>query len=398
MRQNVLDNFTIEDCCGCMSCMNACPTNAIAEDKDKFGFIIPSIDNNKCIHCGKCVQVCPYQTGIDVVKHKPQGAYAAINKSDDTVMRSSSGGIFTALAKRIINEGGIVFGAAMDKNFKVAHSEARDMESLLNLQKSKYVQSNLHNTFSKIKRYIDEGRKVLFTGTPCQVSALCCFYGNNVPNNLILVDIICHGVPNQDFFDDYLDTLQSKYDNIEVYTFRAKKKVRNGMNCFFSFKIKGKKPIIRNWPEDSFNFMYMKGMIYRDSCYSCKFASEERASDLTLCDYWGWDLHHQKDFPSSSSISGVVVNSSKGNELLLSVTSDINIKETDYANLASHNKCLLEGTPMNPERGKILTKWKNEGYKAIDDEFCTTHKKQILRYKLMGIIPEIFRRKFSFKK
>lgn len=384
---NILENFKKENCCGCQSCISICPTEALYESKDEYGFTIPKIDNEKCINCGKCITACPYHKKI--TNNNPIITYAVLNKNDDIVKKSSSGGIFSALAKKVLEQDGYVFGATMNENFQVKHICIHSFNELYKLQKSKYVQSNTKDIYKNVKEKLKSEKKVLFTGTPCQIAGLKSFLNNDY-ENLICIDLVCHGVPNQELFDDYLKCLQNNIGKIEQYEFRAKKNSKNGMNWFFSYKLKNKR-IIKNWPEDSFNYFYMKRYIYRDSCYNCKFTNKERASDITLCDYWGWENYHKKDFDVLSSLSGCIINSKKGQALFDLTKDELLFKVSNYENLARHNKNLNKPEKMNIKRNIILDIWKNKGYSYLDKEFRKRNKKQIIRYRILRIVPEIIK-------
>lgn len=381
---NVVEEFDKSKCCGCLACINACPKKALSKSKDEYGFIIPKIDKDLCINCGKCLKVCPYRSKID--EYKPIQAYAAVNNSKEVVKNSSSGGIFYSLAEAIINEHGTVFGAVMDDSFKVHHISINELDELKKLQKSKYVQSDLSNTYSLVKEKLKNGESILFSGTPCQIAGLKSFLLNKEYEKLFCVDIVCHGVPSQDIYDDYLNCLQKKVGKIDSYEFRTKKRANNGMNCYYSYK-KNNKKIIKNWPEDSFNYLYMNALIYRDSCYDCKFAKEKRNSDITLCDYWGWDEHHSNDFEMMSTVSGCIINTEKGKELFDKIKNNIVFKETEYKDIAKHNSCLISPSKYNEKREEILKKWKNDGYQSIDDKFNKKMKNKIIKYKILRSIP-----------
>ena len=387
---NIAEIFSKSTCCGCGACVHACPANAISYDKDEFGFIIPKVNHEKCISCGKCVRCCPYQSADE--QHKIEFtpvAYAALNVDPEIVKNSSSGGVFYSLAKRVIERQGVVFGAAMDDSFKVRHIFVESLLDLKKIQKSKYVQSFLGETYAKVKSFLKDDRYVLFSGTPCQIAGLNSFLQNRKYDNLLTVEVVCHGVPNQDLFDDYLKFLESKVGKIQEYIFRYKSKPGNGMKWYSSYRTE-KKRFVRNWPEDSYNYYYMKSLIYRDSCYTCKFASSKRNADITLCDYWHWTNLHKSDFKYSSSVSGIVVNSAKGMQTVKDISSNLQLIKSDFNYLASHNSCLVQPCGIKEDRTPLLLKWKQEGFASIDNAFNKKYGKQILKYRILRYLPNFF--------
>ena len=387
---NISEKFSKSTCCGCGACVNVCPVNAISYSKDEFGFIIPNVNLDKCVSCGKCVRCCPYQNTEErhEIEFTPV-AYAALNNNPEIVKSSSSGGIFYSVAKDVIERQGVVFGAAMDDSFKVRHLCVENLTDLKKIQKSKYVQSFLGDTYAKVKSFLTDNRYVLFSGTPCQIAGLNSFLQNRKYENLLTIEVVCHGVPNQDLFDDYLRNLESKVGKIKEYTFRYKSKSDNGMKWYSSYRTE-KKRFIRNWPEDSYNYYYMQSLVYRDSCYTCKFANSKRNADITLCDYWHWSNLHKHDFKYSSSVSGIVVNTVKGLQIIKDLSSNLKLVKSDFNYLSSHNSCLIHPCGEKKDRLPLLLKWKQEGYAAIDDEFKKKYGKQILKYRILRYLPSIF--------
>lgn len=382
---NVTQNFEIRNCSGCGACVNACPTKAISYSTDAYGFIIPLIDESKCISCGKCINVCPFQNVIDGAE--PQKAYAAVCNDSNVLMNSSSGGVFYTLAKYIIEKKGCVFGASMNEKFEIEHICVENIEDLSKLQKSKYVQSFIGNAYSIAKNKLKDGRLVLFSGTPCQIAAMkACVKGLDT-TNLYLVEIVCHGVPNQQLFNSYLDNLQSEKSRLKKYTFRYKRKLQNGMNDFLQYQI-GNKSRVKNWVEDSFHFFFMSAAIDRECCFSCKYAKKERVADITLCDYWHWGNYHEKDFKSCSTVSGVIINSSKGFSILDQIKTSLLLVQTEFNNIARHNGCLLKPTSSPKNRQFVLDLWKKSGYAAVESWYKRKYRFRRIKSKLTMLFPE----------
>lgn len=382
---NIEKNFKIENCSGCGACVNSCPTGAISYSANEYGFIIPSIDASKCITCGKCLKVCPFQN-VDE-GNAPQRAYAAICKDEAALMNSSSGGIFYVLAKYVIEKKGCVFGAALDANFEVKHICVEKLDDLPKLQKSKYVQSFVGDSYSIAKEKLKEGRIVLFSGTPCQIAAMKACSKDVSTEKLILVEIVCHGTPNQRFFKDYIENLQNEGRVLQCYIFRYKRKLQNGMNEYLKYQL-GNKINVKNWPEDSYNFLFMEASANRDSCFSCKYAKKERTADITLCDFWHWESFHGKDFKPCSTVSGIIVNTEKGECILGKIKNCLQIIDTDYDNIAKNNGCLLKPTPIPENRQFVMSLWKNSGYAAVESWYKKKYRMRRLKNKLMMFVPE----------
>ena len=388
---NILDEFKVENCCGCGACVNICPTNAISYSTDKYGFIIPTIDTSKCISCGKCERICPFKNVIDGVS--PKKAFAAISKRNDVLLNSSSGGVFYSLAKFIIENRGCVFGATLNENFEIKHVCVETVDDLFKLQKSKYVQSFMGNAYGIAREKLKNGCMVLFSGTPCQIAAMRAFAKGLNTTNLYLVEVVCHGVPSQEIFNDYLSNLQTGKNVLKSYVFRYKRKLRNGMNDYLQYQI-GNKIKTKNWPEDSFHFLFMTAAIDRDSCFSCKYAKKTRVADITLCDYWCWNAYHGKDFDPCSTISGLIINTEKGLQLIDQVKYELKLVDTSFENIANHNSCLLRPTTRPDNRQFVLEMWKKLGYAAVERWYRRKYRLRRLKNRLMMLLSEEFKFRF----
>lgn len=270
------------NCTGCGSCFNICPTSAIEMVENEQGFIEPRIDEKKCINCGLCKNKCPSINSIKTEKIKE--TYAATSKNNETVLKSSSGGIFSEIANYVIENNGCVFGAAFDENLQVEHIFIEKKEEIIKLSGSKYIQSNTGTTYKAAKKELEKGRSVLYTGTPCQIAGLKSFLGKEYPS-LITVDLICHGVPSQNFFNKYIEYI-SKGKKITNYNFRHKEK--NDTNCMIlTYKLNNKIIKIKNPFVDSYYYAFLNGYIYRDNCYQCKYANCNRIGDITIRRFLG---------------------------------------------------------------------------------------------------------------
>lgn len=306
-------------------------------------------------------------------------------------MSSSSGGVFHSIALRHLSHDGVVFGAEMGPDFHVRHVRVDSEGELDRIQRSKYVQSDLNSCLVQVAQDLKAGRNVLFSGVPCQVAAVRSYLDSSGIDsaNLLTCEVVCHGVPSQKLFSDYLDCLQERYGKIAEYRFRAKREPKNGMNWFFSFRDSKGKVRLRNWPEDSFNHAYMTGAIYRDSCYACPFAKRERVADVTLCDYWHWDEFLGREFDRDASVSAVLLNTEKGAEAFDAVCSELDFTSTSIESVAANNSCLVRPVPRNDKREQFLSDWVVSGYSFVDTRFRNEHAAQRLKYALMRRLPKI---------
>lgn len=386
--KNIVELLDQKKCCGCGACINICPTQALSFSQDDFGFYRPKIDDDKCIKCGKCVRSCPQYNEMELIQ--PQKVYAGLYKDESILRNSSSGAIFYALAEKVIADGGCVFGVTLDSEFRVKHVCVDSFANLPFLQKSKYVQSYLGYCYKQALQQLKSGKTVLFSGTPCQVAAMKSLSKGIYAGRLILVDVVCHGVPSQAFWNDYVMTLSQKTDSLKEYIFCYKRKANNGMNKYISYKINNRK-IVKNWPQDSYNWFFMNAKNYQEICYSCKFSNASRVSDITVCDYWSWDLYHQNDFPACSTVSGICVNTDVGEKMIEGIRNKLIIKESSFDNLSAHNGCLLRPTPKPADYENFMQEWKTKGYDFINQKFEKKNRIRILKNRLLMFVPEGFK-------
>ena len=297
-----------ETCTQCFACQKVCPKGCIDRVETEAGFFIPKIDREACIECGACMKACHKLKEPNLVK--PQKAYAAWTTVVKDRRNSSSGGMFSVLARMILDDGGVVYGATMDSDLKVRHISIENASDICLLQGSKYVQSDLGDSFIKVRENLRENRKVLFTGTPCQIAALHAYLKSDTPL-LFTCDVVCHGVPSQKAFDIYADRNGLRKNTKEIvfrftqgWGFRMGRRTSKGN---FRIIMPGKAYYLR-----AFN----KGLMFAESCYSCPYASEERGSDITIADYWGIGAMLPFNHSVKGGLSMVLVNTVKGRQML----------------------------------------------------------------------------------
>ena len=340
------------ECNGCGACQYICPVNAIKMVKDIDGFEYPCIDEKKCIHCNKCKSYC---SNFNIEEQKSI-AYRGINKNIEDLKISSSGGIFLAFATKIIEEKGVVFGVKYDNNMNTIHDYGETLEEIKKFCGSKYVRSDLGNSYNKVKDFLEKGKKVLFTGTSCQVQGLNLFLGKKY-DNLLTMDIICHANPSPKIFKKYIEE-------------KEKEKNKKIVNISFRDKKEGWKsqmPVIKyedgSIERDKTYFSsFVKEMINRPSCYNCKFASPYRISDITIGDLWGVDYIEPK-LDTKMGVSLFLINTDKGKKELEKVYDRIDIKEIDFDEAKKYNH--FSNVQENFKRKKFFKKIE-DGYSVIE--------------------------------
>ena len=367
----MIDITEKQDCCGCSACVQKCPKRCITLEEDGEGFLYPEVDVSACIDCGLCEKVCPWLNRSE--KTEPLEVLAVKNRNEAERMASSSGGVFIALAGRVIAEGGVVFGAVFDGNWEVMHAYAETMEGVRPMMGSKYLQSRIGDSYRDAERFLKEGREVLFTGTPCQITALHKYLRKEYPN-LLSVDFLCHGVPSPGVWRRYLDetffrsarmaaagkntVLPSSLKSLPVITgigFRDKEKF--GWKKF-SFVVRGS---ASKADENSvllsdihYANPYMRGFLsdvyLRPSCYHCKCKNGVSHSDLTIADYWGIHVV-MPDFDDDKGVGLVLLNTDKGKDAFS--TLDMDIRKSTLEDARRFNNGFKDCVKEHPKRGKF---------------------------------------------
>lgn len=301
-------------CVGCGACEESCPVNAITMVENAEGFWEAVIHNQKCIQCGRCEKVCPALRPLED-KNGIISVYA-FKAADALRKHSTSGGAFSAIAEAVLKENGVVYGAAMDKDFAVRHIPAENEEQLAEIRGVKYVQSDTSQCFASIARDLQEGKTVLFTGTPCQVSGLKAFVEQKriSTQRLLLTDIVCHGIPSPYIFKSYIQWLEDKEKaKVVAYKFRDKGISWRGHSA--SVLLDDGRVLSATPEANAYMNVYYSGCTVRQSCYQCRYTTNERISDLTISDYWGIE-NTSPDFEDKLGVSMVLVNTPKGEALM----------------------------------------------------------------------------------
>ena len=370
-------------CCGCHACYNICPKGAIKMQQDEKGFKYPVVDKDKCINCGLCNKVCPIINNKQT-NNEPK-AYACYNKDLKVRIQSSSGGIFTLLAEEILNKGGVVFGASFNKNFEVEHIKVEKIEELEKLRGSKYTQSNIGEKYKKAKEILEEGRYVLFTGTPCQIEGLKKYLQKDY-KRLYTQDIICHGVPSPKVWKKYLEYRENK-DNEKPQNISFRNK-DNGWKLFNTKFEYSESEYKENQNKDLYMQAFLKNTSLRDSCYNCSFKKKNRISDITLADFWGIE-NLLPEMNDNKGISLVIVNSLKGQELFEKIKDNIVFKEVELEDAIQYNKSMIQSVKMDKNREKFFENLDKMEFDKLVKKY--TYRRGIIRKILSKIKRKVLR-------
>ena len=359
-----------QDCCGCSACVQRCPRHCISMKEDAEGFLYPDVDMTQCIDCGICEKVCPWINLHE--KSRIEDVLGAKNIDRKERMESSSGGVFIALAKKVIENGGVVFGAVFNECWEVVHTYAENLKDVRSMMGSKYMQSRMENSYREAEGFLKRGRTVLFTGCPCQITGLHNYLGKEY-HNLISVDFLCHGVPSPGVWRKYLTEVSTSFP-----------KEINGISLDFSTKITGID--FRNKQQSGWKNFYltitglsngtekvllsdkhknnpfMKGFLgdlyLRPSCYNCKCKNGASHSDLTIADFWGISSI-MPDFDDDKGVSLVLVNTDKGRNVL--ALCDLEIRKSTLDDARRFNGGFKETVIIPPKRDAFFHHY-NSGY------------------------------------
>lgn len=365
------DKLEWDLCCGCGACVSKCPTGCLTMEPDEYGFLYPKLHNtDQCINCGRCETVCPVlQRGLNAESHPD--VYAAYAKCDTIRLKSSSGGVFYILAQEVLKKGGNVYAAAYDENFIVRHICVSTLEALPQLCGAKYAQSDLGDTFRKIRLNLHDGIAVLFCGTPCQVAGLKSYLGSNEPL-LFCVDFVCHSIPSPLAWDVYKNNRRQLdgYGRRPVQI-NQRSKISGWSRYRYStqFDYDETTSVVIPSYQDLFMRLFIKNCISRKSCSTCTFKGNHRSSDITLGDFWGiWDIAPEMDDDKGTSL--VLVHTEAGRAIFSEVREALIVKEVTWSDAVKHNSALISAAAEHPGRDLVLEYIRCSNFAAAEKQIA----------------------------
>lgn len=355
-----------EDCCGCSACFNICPVQAITMQEDREGFKYPKIDERSCINCGKCEKACPVLHAETAGRTLHPAFYAVWNRQDEARLSSSSGGVFRVLAEDVLADGGVVYGAAFDVHNRLRHVRAESADALVPLTGSKYVQSEIGTAFCQVRADLKNGRRVLFTGTPCQVAGLYAFLGGD-DANLLTADVLCHGVPSPAVFERYLESLGVGE--------KCRIEFRNKDNGWKKYEVVVGDRIHETFRANAYMKGFLSNLYLRPSCASCRFVGCRRPGDLTLGDFWGAG-NFRKRYDDDKGTSLVLLNSPKARSIFQTLQDKFSLAEQVPSDSAvPFNPSLVHASKPDARRAAFFDDFEaGKSWEELAASYITTEK------------------------
>lgn len=361
-----------KDCCGCWACKNVCPVQCISMPEDAEGFRYPTVDKDKCINCHLCEKVCPIIHAEADKPNEKQRAYLLQHNDKEVLLQSASGGAFTAIASWVIRQGGVVFGAAYDKDFQVVHQYVETEKDLQKFRNSKYVQSYTGDALKQVKDFLKQGRMVCYSGTPCQLEGLL-RYLRKPYDNLITIDVMCHSITSPKIFRMYVAEMKKKYgDDLSNIMFRDKSPY--GYEYSQMSVYKGGKQVYREGVDtDAYLRSFFSDVNVRPSCYDCKFKKQHHLTDFSI-----WDCFDVYKFSSKldndKGVTRILANTEKAQLILKEIQEDTTIMEIPVDEAVSGVHEMLHSVKMSPRRERFFELTKMGGVTPCSLIFRNQHE------------------------
>ncbi|MGF7057750.1 Coenzyme F420 hydrogenase/dehydrogenase, beta subunit C-terminal domain [Brassicibacter mesophilus] len=368
-------------CTGCAACYSICPVNCISMEYDEDGFLVPIVDDENCIKCNKCKEICPSLNKVPYKNYKSPITIGCWHKNKETLKKSSSGGAFSAMAEYTFKNNGVVIGCSMGEDLTPYHTIAYDYEDLKPIHGSKYLQSEIKDMYIETKKLLDMGVDVLFSGCPCQIAGLYAYLKNDVYTNLITVDLVCHGVGSKKIFDNYIQEMNEKFgDSIKEISFRSKEK--NGRNYVTKLSFSNSSPKYVSALRDPYMSCYLQRAIYRDSCYQCKYADLPRVADFTVGDFIGINRKEISKKDYRNGVSVILLNNKKAEEKFEDFKQYLNWMERPLKEATSTNSNIYKSSVMPSYREEIFNSF--DSVTTVKNKYCNFK----LRVHIANIIGE----------
>ncbi len=372
-------------CSGCHACFNICPTKSITMAAASDGFLYPEVESATCIECGLCEKACPILNKTEKADSVPT-AFAAYSNEKIALEHSSSGGLFYHIAKSFLENGGVVFGAAFDETFKVAHKAIYSLEDITELQGSKYVQSEIGSTYKEAKGLLDSGKNVLFTGTPCQIEGLYSFLGKDY-DNLYTQDIICHGVPSPKVWDIYLKYRESvAKSSIRKVFFRYKKYGWKKYSVLFQFADNTEYSDVVS--HDTYMRGFLADLYLRQSCSACKGKGLNRRADITLADFWGIENVVPQMY-NEKGTSLVFIHTKKGELLFQGIKDSIIFAQCDVSEAVKYNSAAVQSVKAHKKRDRFISEVTAANFEELLNKYLKKNMLQKIKTKVKNAFIKI---------
>lgn len=377
-------------CYGCWACANICPEYAVSMVENAEGFLYPKVDQDKCTECGNCMRACPALHDTHPLDRSVNPAtWAAWSHDLEERKNSSSGGVFSVLAKHTLLRGGVVFGAGFGKDWELQHLAVDKIEDLHLLQGSKYLQSKIGDAYKKAKAFLGEKQPVMFTGTPCQIAGLYGYLGRTEYPELVTCEIICHGVPSPKLFRKYKNEIQRTLDgHVEKINFRDKR--LGWQNYSLIFESSSKQIHHKCHRKDDFMRLFLSNICLRKCCSTCEYSPSPRVADITLGDYWNIADAHPELLDNSLGVSVVICNSANGNYWLEKIKSELFLTPSTFSKAVAGNKNLATPSVEHGKRSEFFSVIDKQSVASLRVKFCKK-KSPVLRFLL-----KIYRRICQF--
>lgn len=376
---NVEFKTTPKKCCGCEACVDICSKSAIKMKVDCEGFWYPEVSEDMCVDCGKCIQICPIKNSKSVWnQYEKSVAFAVKHKEEDVISNSRSGGIFTALTDVVLEQSGVIYGCGLTDSFDACHFRTETSVGRDRMRGSKYVQSSMKGIYKQVIQDLKNDRIVLFSGTSCQVQAMRQATSISLQEKLILVDVVCHGVPSPKIWREYLHLMEVKYDGKVTGVDFRNKKTYGWKEHVETVEIDGK-------PYDSKNYtnMFYNHVSIRPSCFECPYKSVSRPGDITIADFWGIN-NVAEEFDDDKGVSLVLVNNKKGENFFEKTKNNIIFKQVEI------EKCMqppFRGNYIIPScRKKFWKLYFSKGLEVAVEIYGTRQKETVQDKVLRKII------------